>query len=393
MKTAYLIFTAGLLFGTGAMAAADVDGVVAKGTGLPAALPSTQRVAKVGLNEWVAVAQKKGWLQEEFAKQGATVEVVDIRAVGAPSVEASLFRRGDLHIAQRMAYPSLQHRANGFDLVVVWAGGDCHPRRATTIVLKKSKIKNLEDLKGKSYGSYRLGCPYFATFEALKAKGIELDSDLKKGDVRFVNVTGSPALSTFLAGEIDALGTHPAYFTMAAIYDKGLVREISESVPNGEYVTGGGRALVLTLRDYATQNPDLIQAYFRAYNRTRKWIVFENHYDEAAEIVAEEYRISKSVALYTIKDESRIVLDAGQPSYSNEVDSLRHFLAWAIKNGDDFYSAKPLTDEQVTAFVDERFFEGGKYYVDTTNQALGVAAQPAAHPAGPLAIAQTGKQL
>jgi len=393
MKTAYLnFFGSFLLLGCTVIVAAE-DSVVVKGIGLPAALPSTSRVAKIGLNEWVAVAEKKGWLQEEFAKQGATVEVVDIRAVGAPSVEASLFRRGDLHIAQRMAYPSLQHRANGFDLVVVWAGGDCHPRRATTIVLKRSKIKNLEDLKGKSYGSNRLGCPYFATFEALKAKGIELDSDLKKGDVRFVNVTGSPALATFLAGEIDALGTHPAYFTMAAIYDKGLVKEISESVPNGEYVTGGGRALVLALREYATQNPDLIQAYFRAYNRTRKWIVFENHYDEAAEIVAEEYRISKSVALYTIKDESRIVLDAGQPSYSNEVDSLRHFLAWAIKNGDDFYSTKPLSDEQVAAFVDQRYFAGGKYYVDTTDGALDVNQAPAARPAGSLAVAKKEGQL
>jgi len=393
MKTAYRTIISGFLLLGGAVGAGGADGVIVKGTGLPAALPTTQRVAKIGLNEWVAVASKKGWLQEEFAKQGATVEVVDIRAVGAPSVEASLFRRGDLHIAQRMAYPSLQHRANGFDLVVVWAGGDCHPRRATTVVLKKSKIKTLEDLKGKSYGSSRLGCPYFATFEALKAKGLELDSDLKKGDVRFVNVTGSPALATFLAGEIDALGSHPAYFTMAAIYDKGLVKEISESVPNGEYVTGGGRALVLTLREYATQNPDLIQAYFRAYNRTRKWIVFENHYDEAAEIVGEEYRISKSVALYTIKDESRIVLDAGQPSYRDEVDSLRHFLAWAIKNGDDFYSAKPLSDEQVTAFVDQRYFEGGKFYVDTTDGALGVNPAPAALPAGPITVARTENKL
>ena len=34
MKTAYLIFTVGLLFGSGAVAATDADGVVAKGTGL-----------------------------------------------------------------------------------------------------------------------------------------------------------------------------------------------------------------------------------------------------------------------------------------------------------------------------------------------------------------------
>jgi sulfonate transport system substrate-binding protein len=387
MKTAYPIFAGGLLLFAAAAFAADAGGVVAKGTGLPAALPSKQRVTKIGLNEWVAVAQKKGWLQEEFARQGATTEVVDIRAVGTPSVEAALFKRGDLHIAQRMAYPSLQHRANGFDLVVVWAGGNCNPRRATTIVLKRSSINSLDDLKDKSLGTNRMGCPYFATFEALKARHLELDSDLKKGDVRFVNVTGSPAVTTFLSGEIDALATHPAYYVIAPLYARGLVKEIAASVPDGEYVTGGGRALVLTLREYASQNPDLIQAYFRAYNRTRKWIVLENHYDEAAEIVADEYRVPKAVALYIIKDDSHIVLDAGQPSYDDEVNSLRHFLAWAVKNGDDFYSAKPLTDQQVNAFVDRRFFAGGEYYTDTTDRALGVTASSTL-PHGEAVVAQ-----
>jgi sulfonate transport system substrate-binding protein len=374
----------------GAAHAADADSVIVKGTGLPAALPTTKRVAKIGLNEWVAVASKKGWLQEEFAKQGATVEVVDIRAVGTPSAEAALFKRGDLHIAQRMAYPSLQHRANGFDLVVVWAGSNCNPRRATTIVLKRSKINSLEDLKDKTLGTNRLGCPYFATFEALKAKNLELDSDLKKGDVRFVNVTGNPAVSTFLAGEIDALATHPAIYTMAGLYAKGLVKEISASVPEGEYVTGGGRALVLTLREYASQNPDLLQAYFRAYNRTREWIVFENHYDEAAEIVAEEYRIPKAVALYIIKDDSHIVLDAGLTNYDEEVNSLRHFLAWAVKNGDDFYTSKPLTDQQLTAFVDRRFFEGGEFFTDTRDKALH-AATPTVLPVRVAIAAQNSK--
>jgi sulfonate transport system substrate-binding protein len=188
-----------LLLLTGFALATEDNGSVAKSTALPAAIPA-QRVAKIGLNEWVAVAEAKGWLTEEFAKENARVEVVDIRAAGTASAEAALFKRGDLHIAQRMAYPALQHRANGFDLVIVWAGTDCHPRRATTIVIKKSKINTLEDLKGKLLGGHRLGCPYFATFEALKAKGIDQDTDLKKGDVRFINVTGNASTTAFLAG-------------------------------------------------------------------------------------------------------------------------------------------------------------------------------------------------
>jgi hypothetical protein len=47
----------------------------------------------------------------------------------------------------------------------------------------------------------------------------------------------------------------------------------------------------------------------------------------------------------------------------------------------------------VSAFVDQRFFEGGKFYVDTTDGALGVNRAQAALPATPLAVAQTENKL
>ena len=40
-------------------------------------------VAKIPLTEWTAVASQKGWLQEAFAKQGATIELVDEGAVSS----------------------------------------------------------------------------------------------------------------------------------------------------------------------------------------------------------------------------------------------------------------------------------------------------------------------
>ena len=79
--------------------------------------------------------------------------------------------RGDLHITVRMAYPALQHRANGLDAVVIWQGINPHPRRATTIVLADSSIKTVTDLKGKTFGSSLIGCPYYAGRESFKAQG------------------------------------------------------------------------------------------------------------------------------------------------------------------------------------------------------------------------------
>ncbi|WP_043588307.1 ABC transporter substrate-binding protein, partial [Geminisphaera colitermitum] len=347
---------------------ASADGAITKSTALAPNIPSKKRVVKVGLNSWVAIAKEKGWLREAFAPLNVEVEIVDRRVAG--SAEAALFQRGDLHIAERMAYPSLQHKANGFDFVVVWASGDCHPRRATTIVRKESPVRTLADLKGKVLGAHRLGCPYFATYEALLDEGIQLDTELRKGDVRYVNITGNPAALALLTGEIEALSVHAAIPDIARLYEEDRVREIAAAKPGGQYVTGGGRALVITLRRFANQNPDIVQAYLRLYDRTRRWIVDGNHYEETAEAAAKVYRTPKSVSLYIIKDESSLTLDPGRPDAQETIDALSRFLKWAIANGDDFYGAKPLTDAQVSEFVDRRFFEGGEYFVDTTGKPL-----------------------
>ncbi|MDR1010008.1 MAG: ABC transporter substrate-binding protein [Opitutaceae bacterium] len=352
---------------TGAQAGAGA-GAVTVSTALPPAIPSKKRVVKIGLNSWVAIANEKGWLRETFDPLNVGVEIVDRRVAG--SAEAALFQRGDIHIAERMAYPSLQHKANGFDFVVVWASGDCNPRRATTIVRKESPVRTLADLKGKVLGAQRLGCPYFATYEALLAEGIQLDTELKKGDVRYVNITGNPSIVALLTGEIEALSVHAATAEFGHLYEEGRVREIATARPGGQYVTGGGRALIITLRRFADRNPDIVQAYLRLYDRTRRWIVDGNNYEETAEAAARAFRVSKSVSLYIIKDESTLVLDPGRPDAQETIDALSRFLKWAIVNGDDFYGTKPLTDAQIAEFVDRRFFAGGDYFVDTTGKPL-----------------------
>jgi hypothetical protein len=93
----------------------------------PAVLPDGKRVAHIALSDVTAVAGKKGWLQEEFAKIGAKAALILVSARGGSGVETSLLDRGELHITQRMAYPALQHRANGLDAVVVWQGVDPAP--------------------------------------------------------------------------------------------------------------------------------------------------------------------------------------------------------------------------------------------------------------------------
>jgi sulfonate transport system substrate-binding protein len=359
----------------GAASGASADEGVTKGTAVPPSIPSKTRVVHIALTDVTSVAAKKGWFAEEFAKYNAKPDMVLVSAYGGTGIEAALLDRGDLHITQRMAYPALQHRVNGLDAVIIWQGVNPHPRRATTIVLADSNINSIADLKGKSFGSSLVGCPYYASLEALRNQGVTVDTDFQKGDARFINITGAAATSAFLAGRFDASGIHPATSTTASLYIQKQVKELATAVPDGIYVTAGGRAQYFAMRKWAIENPDLVKAFLVVWDRTVRWLDSENgaHLSEAATIASRELRISKALALYGLKDESTISYSYGVTNYREAVDSIKKFQDYQISVKDPFYTKHHLTDKEIEAFVDRRFFAGGEYFVDSGKNGKGTA--------------------
>ena len=327
------------------------------------ALSATKKgiAVKIPLIEWTAVASQKGWLQEEFGKYGATTELVDVNALKIPGVEASLLDKGDLNFAFRMQYPALQHKLNGLDAVVVWQSGTAPVRRNTLVVLKDAPINSVSDLKGKKAGIWRVSCPYFSAFEIFKNGGAPLDTDLKKGDVRFVNTSWFAANQALLAGKLDTISVHPSSYTATPLYTQNLVKEIATSVPNGAYVSGGGRTSIFAARDFAREHPELVKAYISAYEKTRKWILANP--DAASTIIARELRLPKHVAKFGIVDSSSYNYVPGEKDWQSAVNSIKNFQEWAVQNGDDFLAKKRLSQAQIEQFVDRRFFRGGAYSI------------------------------
>jgi sulfonate transport system substrate-binding protein len=366
----------GLLLGTlGAMtgmaSSASAGEGLTKGTAIAPSVPSKTRVVHIGLTEVTSIAAKKGWFAEEYAKYNAKPDMVLVTSFGGTGIEASLLDRGDLHITQRMAYPALQHRVNGLDAVVIWQGVDPHPRRATTIVLADSDINSTADLKGKTLGSSLVGCPYYASLESMRSQGVTVDTDFQKGDTRFINITGASATSALLAGRFDAYGTHPATSTTASLFVQKQVKEIATAVPGGIYVTAGGRAEYFAMRKWAIENPDLVKAFLVVWDRTVRWLAANNgaNMSEAATIASRELRLTKAIALYDLKDESTIAWSFGVTSYQDAVDSIKKFQSYQIKVKDPFYTKQHLSDKEIESFVDRRFFAGGEYFVDTSQNA------------------------
>jgi hypothetical protein len=60
-------------------------------------------------------------------------------------------------------------------------------------------------------------------------------------------------------------------------------------------------------------------------------------------------------------------------NYREAVDSIKKFQDYQISVKDPFYTKHHLTDKEIEAFVDRRFFAGGEYFVDSGKNGKGTA--------------------
>jgi sulfonate transport system substrate-binding protein len=245
--------------------------------------------------------------------------------------------------------------------VIVWQSTDVDPRTVVIVVLKDSPLKTLADLKGKTLGVPLWTCGYYGASEALKNAGVPLDTKIAQGEVRYLNVTesGLSITANLLTGKVDAIATHPS--GLASLYNQGLVRDIGTAVPGGQFVHD--RIVYYTTRRYAQDNPDLIKAFIIAQNKALGWI--RDHRVEAAKIVAQAVRKPEDVQQTEFQEAGNQRLFPQEHDYASAVAAFEAFQKLALSNNDGLINGntrKALSDEQVGALFDKRFFRGGAYY-------------------------------
>lgn len=316
------------------------------------------------LRPWTVVAEKKGFLKQEFDKVG--VPSVNLIASGTAELigaEAAAVNNGGIAIAQRMIYPATVHRANGLDAVIIWESEPSDKFRTPILArAKDDSINEVKDFEGKKFASSRVSCYFTSPFEIFNKAGIPLDSRVKQGKVRYQSIDNSAATNAaLLSGAIDGTAAHLAVNSAAALYLSGEVKVVGRSPDDGVYVNGAGRVSYFAKRDFVDKYPEAVQAFLIAHERTKEWIA--NNIDEAAEIIAEGTRVPVHIAKFQITDPSTYEFMKGERSADNARKSIRDFQAWYIANGDDILTDRALSDEQIHAFVDERFFAGGSHSV------------------------------
>ncbi|MFG1302259.1 ABC transporter substrate-binding protein [Xanthobacter sp. V3C-3] len=316
------------------------------------------------LTPWTVIAQEKGIFKDEFEKIG--VKKVNLIASGGADLvgaEAAAVNNGAIAIAQRMIYPATVHRANGLDGVVIWASEPSNRYRAPILArADNDKINSVADLDGKKFGSSRISCYWSSPFEMTTKAGLPFDSRDKQGRIRYTSIDNSAvAITSVLTGATDATTAHLAAGAFAGAWLSGKLKVIGRSPDDGVYVNNAGRVTYFARRDFVNKYPQVVKAFLAARERTREWTY--DHVDEAAQIVADKTRVPLEVAKFQISHAGEWEFMAGEPNADRARTAIKTFQAWYVANGDDILAERSLTEAQIDAFIDGRFFAGGEYSI------------------------------
>jgi sulfonate transport system substrate-binding protein len=250
--------------------------------------PATVRVDYAYYNPSSLVLKKFGWLEEVLGEQGIGVEWV----LSAGSNKANEYLRSEaIDFGSTAGSAALLARANGSPIKTVYLYSK--PEWSALVVGKDSPLTEVSELQGKKVAATKGTDPYFFLLRSLDAAG------LSGSDVEVINLQHADGRVALERGEVDAwagLDPHMA----ASELDAGS-KLLFRNIDFNTYGFLNGREA------FITQYPELTATVIEQYERARQWIL--DNPDEAAQILADESKMSLDVAKKVLTERTVLDLD------------------------------------------------------------------------------------
>ncbi len=218
------------------------------------------------------VAKQKGWLQEEFLRQGAIVKWSSFLA-GPPMNES--FAAGGQDIGLMGDAPALIGRAAGMDTRIIGRTSS-GPAALAIVVGKHSSIKSPKDLKGKKVATVKGSYAHHLLAIVLQNSGLTAD------DIRFLNMSQGDIGTALQKGDIDAGAIWEPLITR--LTDEGTARVLVD----GTGIKSGILVIVAT-NSFVARNPDLVRKFLEVYERARDFL--RENPREAARLISGEVNL------------------------------------------------------------------------------------------------------
>lgn len=213
----------------------------------------------------LSTAHLKGWVEEEFSKDGIKIEWNHFKFAGPGINEA--FANGLLDFAYEGDLAMIIGKAGGLKTKVLAGGGLRTP--VAVAVPNDSPIKTLADLKGKRFAVAKGTAIQLSEVRVLAKAGLE------DKDVRAVNVLGVNATDALQTKDIDAVISVPTSFY--PLRDRGVARIIWESTNDPDVLIAAG---FLGTEEFIKKYPAITQRLVNVLVKAAKYSSDEKNRDD-----------------------------------------------------------------------------------------------------------------
>ena len=208
------------------------------------------------------VGVERGLFQKEL---GGTQLKTQVFNAGPSEIEA--LNAGAIDIGWLGPSPAINGyvKSHGQDLKIIAGSAS----GGVSLVVNPSKIKSLDDLKGKRIATPQLGNTQdVALLNYLASKGFKEDPQTGKGDVTVERIDNKTTPIAFQQGQID--GAWVPEPTASQLVAKGARTLLDEKTlwKNGQFVITN----VVVSQKFLKEHPDVVEAVLRGSVNTNAWI-------------------------------------------------------------------------------------------------------------------------
>lgn len=233
------------------------------------------------------VIKDQGWLEEELADEGYTVEWI-LSAGSSKAIEN--LNAEAIDIASSAGAAAVAARANGVALNTI--GVFSQPNWASVVVGKDSDITSVADLKGKKVAAASGTDPYFHLLQALAEAG------LSAADLEIVNLIHADGQKALESGDVDAwAGLDPLTATSELTAGSKIIYN------NPAFASWG---VLNTTEKFLAEKPELVEVVLGQYERARQWII--DNPDDAVAILARDAQLDSEVARKVLLERTNIAV-------------------------------------------------------------------------------------
>jgi sulfonate transport system substrate-binding protein len=292
--------------------------------GQPAAAADLDRI---GLDwaYWNPVSlliKDKGWVEEEFSKDGVEVEWVQSHG---SNKALEFLNAGSIDIGSSAGAAALVAKANGVPIKTIYVFSK--PEWTALVTRPGTGITKIEDLKGRTVAVTRGTDPHIFLLRSLASVG------LSESDLNIVLLQHPDGANALESEQVEAWAGLDPYMAKLEV-ESGAVLFFRNADWN-TYGVLSGRA------EFAAEHPDAVKRVLAVYERGRAYAIA--HPDELQAILVEAAKIEPSVAAKQLGERT----DLSNPRIG---DNVRNTLLEAGKILQQVGILKPEVD--VTQLVD-----------------------------------------